>query len=309
MKTIAMAAISILLVSALAPMNLPQASAASTLYGIAYDHGPSSGPSTLYTIDPTSGNENLVGPIGFAGCSAADFHPSTQVLWAICVDEQDGTADLITINTSNGAGALIHTLNLPNVNLDFKVPDMSFRNSDGQLFIWLELSDHLATVDIGTGVVTDLGSGTDSTGNGLAFSLGDTLFHTTGGFGDLETLNQASGAPLTSIIGITDRHNAFDFDPSSGILYGTLKGGNQATFMSLTTIDVNTAVSTTKGPMIDGFDAIAFLPMEQQVAGQLLPLDSTALFLAGIQGMTVWMIPTVLGLAGAGVYLVKFRKQ
>jgi len=46
-----------------------------------------------------------------------------------------------------------------------------------------------------------------------------------------------------------------------------------------------------------------------KVAGQLLPLDGTALFLAGIQSMTVWMIPTVLGLAGAGVYLVKFRKQ
>ena len=45
------------------------------------------------------------------------------------------------------------------------------------------------------------------------------------------------------------------------------------------------------------------------VAGQLLPLDSTALFLAGIQSMTVWMVPTVLGLAGVGVYLVKFRKH
>jgi len=46
-----------------------------------------------------------------------------------------------------------------------------------------------------------------------------------------------------------------------------------------------------------------------QVAGELLPLDSTALFLAGIQSMTVWMVPTVLGLAGVGVYLVKFRKH
>jgi len=50
-------------------------------------------------------------------------------------------------------------------------------------------------------------------------------------------------------------------------------------------------------------------PPPEQVAGQLLPLDSTTLFLAGIQSMTVWMIPTILGLAGAGVYLVKFRKQ
>jgi len=44
-----------------------------------------------------------------------------------------------------------------------------------------------------------------------------------------------------------------------------------------------------------------------QVAGELLPTDFTVLFLAGIQSMSVWMIPTVLGLAGAGIYLVKFR--
>jgi len=48
---------------------------------------------------------------------------------------------------------------------------------------------------------------------------------------------------------------------------------------------------------------------EPQVAGELLSLDSTALFLAGIQSMTVWMVPAVVGLAGAGVYLVKFRKH
>jgi len=29
--------------------------------------------------------------------------------------------------------------------------------------------------------------------------------------------------------------------------------------------------------------------------------------MAGLTSMSVWMIPTVLGLAGVGVYLVKFR--
>jgi len=48
---------------------------------------------------------------------------------------------------------------------------------------------------------------------------------------------------------------------------------------------------------------------DTQVAGELLPLDSSALMIAGLTSMSVWMIPTVLGLAGAGVYLVKFRKQ
>ena len=45
------------------------------------------------------------------------------------------------------------------------------------------------------------------------------------------------------------------------------------------------------------------------VAGELLPLDSTALMIAGLTSMTVWMVPAVAGLAGVGVYLVKFRKQ
>ncbi len=46
-----------------------------------------------------------------------------------------------------------------------------------------------------------------------------------------------------------------------------------------------------------------------QVGGQLLPLDSTALLIGGLSTLTVWMVPTVLGLVGVGVYLVKFRKH
>jgi len=45
----------------------------------------------------------------------------------------------------------------------------------------------------------------------------------------------------------------------------------------------------------------------QAVAGELLPLDSTSLLIGGLTSMSLWMIPTVLGLAGAGIYLVKFR--
>jgi hypothetical protein len=44
-----------------------------------------------------------------------------------------------------------------------------------------------------------------------------------------------------------------------------------------------------------------------QVAGELLPLDSTALLIGGLSSMSVFMIPAVAGIAGAAVYLVKFR--
>jgi len=43
------------------------------------------------------------------------------------------------------------------------------------------------------------------------------------------------------------------------------------------------------------------------VAGELLPIDSSALMIAGLTSMSVWMVPAVAGLAGVGVYLVKFR--
>ena len=71
-------------------------------------------------------------------------------------------------------------------------------------------------------------------------------------------------------------------------------------------VDVNGGVA---GPIFLQEFVAFYSQIPQNVAGELLPLDSTALFLAGIQSMTVWMIPTVLGLAGAGVYLVKFRAR
>jgi len=54
-------------------------------------------------------------------------------------------------------------------------------------------------------------------------------------------------------------------------------------------------------------DGDGFYTNGQMVAGELLAIDSAALVIGGLQSMSVWMIPTVAGLAGAGVYLVKFR--
>ena len=43
------------------------------------------------------------------------------------------------------------------------------------------------------------------------------------------------------------------------------------------------------------------------VSGELLSTDSTALVIAGLASSAVWIIPAAAGLAGAGIYLVKFR--
>ena len=56
-------------------------------------------------------------------------------------------------------------------------------------------------------------------------------------------------------------------------------------------------------------DNISLTTEVVQVAGELLPLDTSALMIAGLSSMSVWMVPAVAGIAGAAVYLVKFRKQ
>ncbi len=43
------------------------------------------------------------------------------------------------------------------------------------------------------------------------------------------------------------------------------------------------------------------------VGGTLLSIDNTALLLAGIQNSTVWMLPALVGIAGAGAYYIRIR--
>ncbi len=83
------------------------------------------------------------------------------------------------------------------------------------------------------------------------------------------------------------------------IIFGSLN--NNAAFN-------NNGVVTNCGSII-GNTAVDGLINPCIVGGELLPINTTALFLAGIQSMSVWMIPTLAGLAGAGVYLTKFRKN
>ena len=45
------------------------------------------------------------------------------------------------------------------------------------------------------------------------------------------------------------------------------------------------------------------------IGGELLPIDSTALVLAGLQSSAIWMLPVLAGAAGAGIAAFKFRRK
>jgi len=45
------------------------------------------------------------------------------------------------------------------------------------------------------------------------------------------------------------------------------------------------------------------------VGGTSIPIDTTALLIAGFNVNSIWMIPTVLGLVGAGIVIYKFKRK
>jgi len=48
--------------------------------------------------------------------------------------------------------------------------------------------------------------------------------------------------------------------------------------------------------------------LSQVIGGEILPLDTTALLLAGVQSISMWMIPVVAAGVGIGVFVIKRRK-
>ena len=99
----------------------------------------------------------------------------------------------------------------------------------------------------------------------------------------------------------------------SGGPVGILGPGNEASFMTTAEISVDTK-NTAKvictfgeGGMVMDDDMQTVIVLV--VGGEYLPINSSALFLAGIHSNLVWMLPTLAGITGAGFYLVRFRTK
>jgi hypothetical protein len=228
--------------------------AQSAFYGAAYIG--SSGPATLYSIDPATGAATAIGPIGFNRVSGLDFAPN-RVLYGVGSDG-GGNAVLITINTTTGAGTLVGPLGFAGT-----AQDIAFR-PDGVLFAYI--GGEIETINTTTGAATVVGNtGGFPDGNGLAFQA-NTLYLGNDG-GDLQTVNQGTGAVTTVApftygagFGGSDRPSGMKFDPSSGVLYAAItEGFTPATGWFFASINVATGVVTDIGSTVNGLDAIAIL--------------------------------------------------
>ncbi len=221
------------------------------------------GESSLYRIDPDTGNAALIGPTGFFFCRGLDFHPVTNVLYAGCIIEPVGDA-LITIDINTGQGTEIGLMNAEGL-----LQDLSFR-SDGTLFGYFRAkgSNFLATIDLQTGQADFVGnSGLSGEGNGIGFDGVNDLFLTdTNTLPALYLLNQSNGlgtlvADLTlppldeGFIVI----NSLDLNPGTNVMFGSLDVQAFSYDNYLVTVDTETGVVTNIGETVEGLEAIAFL--------------------------------------------------
>lgn len=264
------------------------ANAQEVLYGADGAGGNSS--ANLYILNPANGAVvTTVGPIGFAVTGLA-VDPTTGILYGVS-GRETGTASLITINRTTGAGTLVGVLDP--VSSD-GVPDITF-TSDGTLYGFLGGGGDfdLATISKTTGLATVVGDAglTGMRGNGLAASAADVLFLAGQGDGPLRTVNRSTGATTAgpTMNGTsTDRINALAFN-AGGTLFGVQEG--QAS--RLVTINTGTGVITDLGPTVSGLDAIVF---DDSQAG------------ADVPSLSEWML-LALALTLGGIGFTTFRTR
>ncbi|MGD9036565.1 MAG: hypothetical protein PVF10_08410, partial [Syntrophobacterales bacterium] len=222
----------------------------------------------LYRIDMATGATTLIGPIGFKKVSAMDFGPDGKLYAAGKRTDGSETHVLITIDHTTGVGTEIGPTGVEALGYGNTMSDISFRNSDGALYAYLEAGDGVGTIDPSTGAATALGPSLSASccGNGIAFSPADVLYHATEL--PLNTLDQSTGAAtlVTNLLfsppaDTRPRINGMDFHPSSGILYASLNDGYPGARENyFATVNVSTGVVTILGPTVDGLTALAFPP-------------------------------------------------
>ena len=125
------------------------------------------------------------------------------------------------------------------------------------------------------------------------------------------------------ITGLTGAEGAFT-DPLTGdFLFSTFGGGNK---VILVKGFAPPPIDSDGDGIQDSEDNCPMVPNPDQadsdgdgvgdacdttltVGGELLSLNLTALIVAGFSSSAIWMLPTLAGLAGVGVYLAKFRNR
>ncbi|MBX7149987.1 hypothetical protein K1X84_00005, partial [bacterium] len=309
-------------------MSASEAWSQLVMYGASKGFGGSGvGPSSLYRLDPATGEATLIGPIGFDNVTGmailgngrlvasangdALFGYYTSVY--IEIDPKTGAGKLLGIisQSAGGEGKAIRTEIIPNeiiappVDGCGRMPDLAYDPVNDILYGYSDRCsavEGLWMINKLNGFGTPIGlSGFEGGGNGLAIDPNTgRIFAKPDDANGLVELDPETGAG-TIIPGtagnVPSGINAMDFNPITGQLFGSLKSG---AVNYLVTIDTSSGLTDTLGESIAGLDAIAF-GFESDIS--ISPLSFDVSVPAGGQ------LQRTLDISNVGVGVLYYRLQ
>ena len=248
-------------------------------------------PGVLYNVNPATGASSAIGPIVVGALPVSitglAISPTTGVLYgAVANGSPNFGANLVTINPGSGAAAVVGPFG-------GAVSDISF-NSAGTLFAWHNNTNRLATVNLATGAITDLGASglaAFAGGGGLAIdSTGQGFVSVSLTTGTIDRVNTTTGAgtvgpAITGSPIAAGALNAMAFSPA-GVLFAvdSNRSGSPTTNF-LVTVNTTTGAITSIGALPGDTDAIVFAAP----AGNVPTLSEWALILLAVMLVTVGM--------------------
>ncbi len=232
----------------------------------------SEGDDKLYRLDLTTGQENLVGPVGFADVEGLSFHPLTGVLHG--VDAATGT--LLTLDTATGAGSAVGA-GAGNLGVTVGGLGLAF-DLMGNLWMSAGSDQTLYTIDPVTGAASIVGPMGQSV-TGLA-AFGTTLYGLGGdGTNNLVTIDTLTGAaapvgPLVNLASFSG--GGIAFAPDDTLWAITDPPGETVT------IDKTTGVATLMAKVPSGrYESLAFAPPTSAICSAAPRDDCRSPVLAG----------------------------
>jgi len=289
--------------------GLPVVPECGDMYGSAGNKG--TDPGSIFLVSQTDGSQIFLGdPTTNGGLSGIAFDDQARLWGSNVFGGNPGPSNLLQINPSDGS--LINDVGpIKDVTgADIKVIDLAWDPVSKQLFGTTGLpafvSGNLVTIDTTTGAATLVGTPPPTRAH-ISFAPDGTLFMIGRNIGEsLYTIDPTNANVLTQV---PRSQSDLEFDAlgirSDGTIFtaGSPFFGDGKDIWTIATDGTMTFIGNDQRQVAD----LDFLPCPIVVGGEFLPIDSTALILAGLQTSAIWMLPVLAGVAGAGFYLIKFR--
>ncbi len=311
-----------LLVLGLAPVFIMNAYAQITITNgdvLSIDSGGKEhkdGDPLIYKINPDTGatissveitlDASFSGDLTVTGGTGIAFNPDDGKIYVLLKTSTEPGDDagkdrvLATVDPLTGIATLVGDTGKTNI--------ASLTFNPGTLFSVDRDFEGLSTISTVDGSVVNLCGLVDENGNGLARNSNDGLlyFVTDDEYQRIDDFGVGMSNPCDvtdiSVSGFLDIPGPLLFIPTENHFLVGLDQGSE--LWSLTTTDGA------------DLDFLGFFDHKSRgltlieniiVGGELLPIDSTALMLAGLQTSAIWMLPILAGAAGIGAYYIKTR--